>query len=67
MFFFVKIFGLSGVFNPDLHQYWIKSGLFTSRHLDFSALSHCCVQFTLGKIRQLSDATQVCSWSPTSL
>jgi len=28
--FFMKIFGLSGFFNPDLHQYRIKSALFSS-------------------------------------
>ena len=29
------MFGLSGFFNPNLCQYWIKSALFTSRNLDF--------------------------------
>jgi len=28
-FFFIKIFGLSGVFNPDLCQHRIKSALFS--------------------------------------
>jgi len=43
MFFFIKIFGLSGFFDLDLRQYRIKSALFTSRNPDFPALPHCCV------------------------
>jgi len=42
------MFGLSEFFNLDLRQYWIKSALFTSRNLDFSALPRCCVAKTTG-------------------
>jgi len=42
-FFLIKIFGLSGLFNPDLRQYRIKSALFTSHNPDFSAHPRCCV------------------------
>jgi len=51
--FLIKIFGLSGFFNPDLQQYRIKSALCTSRNPDFSALPRCCVlkctDWSLGK------------------
>jgi len=43
MFCFIKIFGLPGFFNPLLHQYQIKSVLFTSHNPDFSPLTCCCV------------------------
>jgi len=35
----MKIFGLSGFFNPDLREYRIKSALFTSRNPDFPPLN----------------------------
>jgi len=66
--FFVKIFGLSGFFNPDLRQYRIKSVLFTSRNPDFSAFRCYCVlkcttDWSPGTIWQLSNATRACSKS----
>ena len=36
--YIIKIFGLSGFFNPDLRQYRMKSALFTSRNPDFTPL-----------------------------
>jgi len=41
-FFFIKIFNLSGFFNPDLRLYRIKFALFTSRNPDFSARQVIC-------------------------
>jgi len=49
MFFFIKIFSLSGFFNPDLRQYRIKFALFTARKTDFSVK---CTDWSLGNIRQ---------------
>jgi len=67
----IKLFGLSGFFNRDLGQFRIKSALFTFRNPDFSVLPRCCVLkvhwLVSRKICQLSDATQVCSQSPTSV
>jgi len=57
--------------DPDLRQYQIKSALFTSHNLDFSALTRYCVlkctDGSLAKIRQLSDATLAYSRSPTDV
>jgi len=66
----MKMLTLSGFLNPGLHQFRIKSTLFTSRNPDFSVLSRCCVKSTgwsLEKIRQLSDVTHTCSRSPTNV
>jgi len=58
-------------FNSDLRQYRIKSALFTPRNPDVSAFPCCCAlkctDWSLGKIRQLSDATPACSRSPTNI
>jgi len=67
-----KILAYPDFFNPDLRQFWIKSALFTSRNPDFSVFPRCCVispltDWSLGKIWQLSEATQVCSWSPMNI
>ena len=64
-FWFKKIFSLSRFFNPDLCQFWTKSAIFTSHHLDFSVLPRCCVlkctDWSLWKIQQLSDAWVYCT------
>jgi len=67
-----KILAYPDFFNPDLRQFRIKSALFTSRNPDFSAFPRCYVispltDWSPGKIWQLSEATQVCSWSPMNI
>jgi len=62
---FVRIFWSGSSPIPD------KICSFLSSNPDFSALSRCCVvkfiDWSLGKIRQLSDATQECLRSTTSV
>jgi len=56
--FLYKTLRFIRIFHTDLRQYRIKSALFVSCKSRFSSL---------GKIRQLPDATQACSRSRTSV
>jgi len=71
IFFIMKIFGLSGFFNPDLRLYRIKSAFFTSPNPHFSVRPRCFLLKSAWlvprKNQLLSDATRKCSRSPTNI